>query len=204
MQVIITKPVRKLKPGEIVKVTQGDARNFLLPYGFAMMATQENHQKLEEFKQELSSKHLQDHEQALLQQAAINGKALIFVSQALEDGKLFGSITAKQIAKQLKELHNLELRSDQVAIQGAIKSIGVHKINIFLHHEVSVSILINVARTESEAASQILQFKADEAANAEKAKTSESDKVKSIDKSADKNDDKSVAKKTDKNETIKG
>jgi large subunit ribosomal protein L9 len=158
MEVIITKPIKKFKSGEIVKVKKGFARNFLLPQGFALRASQDNYQKLEEIKQELTDKHIHDHEQAVAQQVSINGKTLVFVSQALEDGKLFGSITAKQIVKQLKDLENLNLRSEQVAMQGAIKSIGVHKVNVFLHPEVSANILINVARTESEAAAQIVQF----------------------------------------------
>jgi large subunit ribosomal protein L9 len=162
MRVIITKPVKKLKSGEISEVKDGYARNFLLPKGFALKATQENQQKLDALRQELVSKHLDDHKHALLQQSKLDGKTLVFVSQALEDGKLFGSITAKQITRQLKESDNLDIRSEQVSMQGAIKNIGVHRVSIFLHPEVSINIIINIARTESEAASQILQFKTEE------------------------------------------
>jgi large subunit ribosomal protein L9 len=161
MEVIIIKPTKKIKKiGEVVKVKKGYARNFLLPKGFALRATEENKNKFEDFKKDLDVKYHSHHQDALAILQKVQDKAVTFISQSLEDGKLFGSISSKQIAKQLNQDLNIELKNDQITLEAAIKNIGVYRIEVVLHHDVVANVFVNIARTESEALTQMNNFKA--------------------------------------------
>ena len=161
MKVIIIKPTKKLKKiGEVVQVKKGYARNYLIPNGMAIRSTEENLSKFAEIRKDLDTKHQTNHDHAMQILHKINEATLTFISQSLEDGKLFGSISAKQIAKKLHQEHNVEIKSEQIDIESPIKSIGAYIVKIVLHIDVVASIFINIARTESEASNQINDFKA--------------------------------------------
>jgi large subunit ribosomal protein L9 len=160
MKVIIIKPTKRIKKiGEVVQVKKGYARNYLLPNGIAIRATEENKNKFEELRKELDVKYQGDHKQALLVVDKIKDSTITFISQSLEDGKLFGSITARQIAAQLSNDLKVSVTHDQIQIDAPIKNIGVFAVQVELHHEAIANILVNVARSESEAVNQLNQFK---------------------------------------------
>jgi len=160
MEVIIIKPTKKIKKiGEIVKVKAGYARNFLLPREFALRATEENKSKFLNLKKELETKYQDQRTHALELISKIKGVVVTFVSQSLEDGKLFGSIGSKQIVRRLNDELKLDLKNEQVHLEAPIKNVGVSEVEIALHHEVAANILVNIARTESEAMAQINNFK---------------------------------------------
>jgi large subunit ribosomal protein L9 len=160
MKVIIIRPTKKLrKIGEVVQVKKGYARNYLIPNGMAIRSTEENLSKFAEIRKDLDIKYQNNHDQAVQILHKINEATLTFISQSLEDGKLFGSISAKQIVKKLHHEHNVEIKSEQVDLEVPIKSIGAYLVKIVLHNDVVVSVFVNVARTDSEASNQINNFK---------------------------------------------
>jgi large subunit ribosomal protein L9 len=159
MEVIIIKPIKKIREiGAIVKVKDGYARNYLIPEGFALLATEENKNKFTKLKEELDVKYQAYHQEAIDNLALIDNQSITFISQSLEDGKLFGSINSKQIIKKVLDEYKIDLRNDQINLPHPIKSIGVYKVSITLHHDVIANMLVNVARTESEALTQINSF----------------------------------------------
>jgi len=160
MKVIIVKPTKKIKKiGEVVQVKKGYARNYLFPRGIAIKATDENRVKFEELKKDLDLKNKSLRQEAEKIMSKVKDTIVTFIVQSLEDGKLFGSIAAKQIAKELSKEQNIEVKADQINLESPIKSIGVYAVEVALHHDVLDKILVNVARTDSEALSQLANFK---------------------------------------------
>jgi large subunit ribosomal protein L9 len=179
MKVIIIKPTKKIKKiGEIVQVKKGYARNYLLPNNFAIRATEENKNKFEALRKDLDVKYQSEHKEALKLIEKIKDATLTFISQSLDDGKLFGSITARQIVNQLNSDFKVSVRHDQVHISEPIKNIGVFSVEIELHHEAITNILVNVARSESEAVNQLNNFKSAQAKEANQAQETKEEAVK--------------------------
>lgn len=170
MKVIIIKPTKKIKKiGEIVQVKKGYARNYLLPKGIAIRATDENKNKFEDLKKELDIKYQTQHKDALIVIEKIKDSCITFISQSLDDGKLFGSISTRQIATELNKSFNTAIKAEQIHIRMPIKSVGVFSIEVELHHDATTNILVNVARSESETVTQLNNFKSEQAAEAIKA-----------------------------------
>ncbi|AVP88120.1 Putative 50S ribosomal protein L9 [Candidatus Phycorickettsia trachydisci] len=175
MDLIVVQPVGKLKNiGQVVKVKKGYARNFLLPRGYALVATANNKQKFEEIKVELALKQEKESTLAASKIANLEGKVLTFLEQALEDGKLFGSVRSKTIAAALEKEYDIKLRSDQVELSEAITKIGVYKVKVSLAHGLVADVLVNVARNDIEASSQLTAYHAEQAAPATVEKSPES------------------------------
>jgi large subunit ribosomal protein L9 len=152
MEVILVKPVRKLGIiGQLIKVKNGFARNYLIPKGLAVNCTASNRAFIECKKQEFEEKNLEAKTEAEAFVKIIDGKNLIFVKQCTEDGKLFGSVSRKEIATELSTIvtHNISL--SQIIIDTPIKLIGISSIEIALHTDVSAYITISVARSQTEA-----------------------------------------------------
>jgi len=170
MKVIIIKPTRKIrKIGEIVQVKKGYARNYLLPNGIAIRATEENKSKFDELRKDLDVKYQNEHKEALVVIEKIKDATLVFISQSLDDGKLFGSITARQIVNQLNSNLNVAVKHEHIRINEPIKNVGIFTVEVEMHHEATTSILVNVARSESEAATQLNNFKSAKAQELSKA-----------------------------------
>jgi large subunit ribosomal protein L9 len=152
MEVILLERVAKLgQMGEVVRVKDGFARNYLLPKGKALRATTENKQRFEGMKQELEVRNVELRGEAEKISVKIDGRSVVILRQAGETGQLYGSVSSRDIAIALGE-DGLALNRTQIALNAPIKAIGMHKVPVMLHPEVEVSITVTVARSADEAA----------------------------------------------------
>lgn len=160
MQVILIKPVRKLgKVGEVVNVKNGYGRNFLVPQGIAIRATKNNLGKFAALQKELEEKNIQEKSKMEATAKALDGKHLTFVTQSGADGRLFGSISLKLLASSLSELSGYKLNYSNILLDSPIKVNGVFKVQVMLHPEIFASVLVVVAKSESEAQDALIEYK---------------------------------------------
>lgn len=154
MEVILLERVAKLgQIGDTVKVKDGFARNFLLPNGKALRATEANKKKFEGMKAQIEAQNLERKNEAEAVAKKLDGKSVILVRQAGETGQLYGSVSTRDIADALtKDGFTVERR--QIVLNAPIKTIGLHVLPVALHPEVEVKITANVARTPDEAERQ--------------------------------------------------
>jgi large subunit ribosomal protein L9 len=151
MEVILLERVAKLgQMGEVVRVKDGFARNFLLPRGKALRATDENRARFETMKVELEARNLELKSEAEKVSSKLNGQSFTVLRQAAEGGQLYGSVSPRDIAVLATD-KGFALSRNQIALNTPIKTIGLHKVPITLHPEVEVSINITVARNADEA-----------------------------------------------------
>jgi len=151
MEVILLERVARLgQMGDVVRVKDGFARNFLLPKGKALRATKENKTRFESMRAELEVKNTALKGDANKIAGKLKGKTVVALRQASETGQLFGSVTPRDIASML-EADGIEVNRSQVALNAPIKTIGQFKVPIALHPEVEVTVIVNVARNADEA-----------------------------------------------------
>jgi large subunit ribosomal protein L9 len=151
MEVILLERVAKLgQMGDVVRVRDGFARNYLLPNGKALRATKENKTRFETMKVELEARNLELKSEAGKISGKLDGKRVVVLRQASETGQLYGSVTPRDIVALLAE-DGLSVNRGQIVLQAPIKSIGQHKVPVALHPEVEVSITVTVARNAEEA-----------------------------------------------------
>src|SRR5215469_1985989 len=152
MEVILLERVAKLgQMGDVVRVKDGFARNFLLPKGKALRATKDNRARFEGMKVELEARNLAAKGEAEKVAKKLEGKTLTVLRQASETGQLYGSVTSRDIASLLGE-EGVAVARAQIALNAPIKTIGQHPVPIALHPEVDVAITVTVARNADEAA----------------------------------------------------
>jgi large subunit ribosomal protein L9 len=151
MEVILLERVGKLgQMGEVVRVKDGYARNFLLPRGKALRATKENRTRFEGMKAELVARNDELKSGAGQVAGKLEGKKLTVLRQASEIGQLFGSVTTRDISSMLTA-DGVEVSRAQVVLNAPIKSIGQYQVPIALHPEVEVTVKVIVARSADEA-----------------------------------------------------
>lgn len=154
MEVILLEHVNKLgKMGDKVNVKNGYARNYLLPQNKALRATEANIAYFEKKKAELEAHNKALLEAALKQAETLKGFKAVLIRQAAETGQLYGSVTIRDIATAIKEA-GFEVERRLVYLERPIKDLGVYKVQLNLHPEVTQTILVNVARTADEADKQ--------------------------------------------------
>lgn len=154
MQVVLLERVEKLgQMGDVVKVKDGFARNFLLPRKKALRATKANIECFEGQRAQLEARNLELKKEAEQVHAKVNGQAFIVLRQAGETGILYGSVSTRDISEAMTS-GGFTTARNQVVLDKPIKTIGLHDVRIVLHPEVSATISINVARTEEEAERQ--------------------------------------------------
>jgi large subunit ribosomal protein L9 len=154
MQVILLERLGRLgQIGEEVRVRDGFARNFLLPQGKALRATDANREKFKGMKAELEARNLEKKSEAETVGKKIDGQTVVVIRQAGEGGQLYGSVSTRDIANALGEA-GFKVERNQIVLNIPIKSIGLHKMPVELHGEVEVEITVNVARNADEAARQ--------------------------------------------------
>ena len=152
MKIILLEKVEKLGSlGDQVEVKNGYARNYLLPTGKALRATEENIKYFEEKASDLKKKNDKDVKEANKYLDKITGKTFVVIRQAGENGQLFGSVTTRDIANLLKDNGIDQIKKNQVSLLEPIKALGIVDVKVNLHAEVSTTIKINIARTEEEA-----------------------------------------------------
>jgi large subunit ribosomal protein L9 len=151
MEVILLERVAKLgQMGEVVKVRDGFARNFLLKRGKALRATADNRAKFDGMKAELEANNLQAKGEASKVAEKIDGRDIVIIRQAAESGQLFGSVSVRDIVTALAA-DGITVGRPQVWLDSPIKAIGKQKVTIAVHPEVETSITVTVARSADEA-----------------------------------------------------
>ena len=152
MEVILLERVGKLgQMGEVVRVKDGYARNFLLPKGKVLRATDANRKRFEGMKVELEANNLVLKGEAEKVAAKLDGKTFTVLRQASETGQLYGSVSTRDVAGILSD-GGFTVNRGQIALNAPIKLIGTHKVPVALHPEIQASITIYVARNADEAA----------------------------------------------------
>ncbi|WIY53811.1 50S ribosomal protein L9 [Devosia sp. YIM 151766] len=139
--------------GDEVNVKDGYARNFLLPQGKALRATEANRKRFESERAHIEQRNEERRNAAAGIAEGLNGASVIIIRQAGETGQLYGSVAARDIVEALAN-DGFIVQRNQVELPDPIKSVGVHNIALALHPEVEVSITVNVARSDDEAQRQ--------------------------------------------------
>jgi large subunit ribosomal protein L9 len=154
MEVILLERVEKLgQIGDVVKVKNGFARNFLLPQHKALLATDANKARFERERANIEARNAKARAEAEAEGKSIDGTTYVLIRQAGETGQLYGSVAARDIAQAASEAgHKVERK--HVVLNQPIKTIGVHEVTVRLHPEVAMKITINVARSPDEAERQ--------------------------------------------------
>ena len=154
MDVILLERIENLgQMGEVVKVKAGFARNFLLPKKKALRATKENREYFDKQRAQLEAQNLQRRSDAQAVSSKMDNLSVIIIRQAGEFGQLYGSVTTRDIAAAVTAA-GFTVNRQQVYLDQPIKTLGLSKARVALHPEVSISVTVNVALTEEEAAMQ--------------------------------------------------
>lgn len=151
MEVILLERIAKLgQMGDVVRVKDGFARNFLLPKGKALRATKDNRTKFEGMKAQLETRNLEMKGEAHKVGEKLDGQAFVVIRQAADTGQLYGSVSARDLAAIMTE-GGFSVSRSQIVLNAPIKAIGLYKVPVALHPEVEVTVTINVARSAEEA-----------------------------------------------------
>ena len=154
MQVVLLERVAKLgQMGDVVNVKDGYARNFLLPRKKALRATAENLAHFETQKAQLEARNLELKKEAEQVAAKLDGESFVIIRQAGETGQLYGSVASRDIAAAISD-GGVSVERSQITMDKPIKTLGLHDEKVVLHPEVSVNVVVNVARSEEEAERQ--------------------------------------------------
>ena len=166
MDVILLERIERLgQIGDVVKVKQGFARNFLLPTKKALRATAENKKRFEEQRAQIEANNLKRREEAEKVKDKVDGLKVVIIRQASETGILFGSVSSRDISDGVTKA-GFTVDRRQVILDKPIKTLGLHDVRVALHPEVIVKVVANVAKSEDEA---VAQEKAGGFVNAEQA-----------------------------------
>ena len=145
MQIILMEKIHNLGGlGDVVKVKDGFARNFLIPSGKAKRATPASMQEFEKRRVELEKAHADALTQAQSRATGMDGQMVQIIRKAGVDGRLFGSVTSPDIVEALKALGHVVERSAIRLPQGPLKAIGDHQIAIALHSDVVIHVTVSV------------------------------------------------------------
>jgi large subunit ribosomal protein L9 len=151
MEVILLERIEKLGAiGDVVKVKNGFARNFLLPNGKALRANDANRKVFEANRGRIESQNAERRSVAEKESKGLDGVTIQLIRQASNTGQLYGSVSARDLAEAL-EADGHKVAKNQIVLDRPIKSIGMQDVRIALHPEVSVTIHVNVARSPEEA-----------------------------------------------------
>jgi len=154
MQVILLERIGRLgQMGDVVTVKDGFARNFLLPQGKALRATEANRKRYERDKAQLEARDFELKTEAAAVSSKLDSKSFIVIRQAGDSGQLYGSVSTRDIAAVITE-GGFSIERRQVLLDRPIKMLGVHELRIALHPEVTPHVTVNVARSPDEAERQ--------------------------------------------------
>jgi large subunit ribosomal protein L9 len=151
MEVILLERISRLgQMGEVVRVKDGFARNFLLPRGKALRATTENRTRFESMKSDLEARSLVLKQDASVIAGKLDGKSFTVLRQASESGQLFGSVSPRDLVSLITAA-GFTVNRNQIALNTPIKTIGQHSVPIALHPEIETKVTVIVARNADEA-----------------------------------------------------
>ena len=154
MEIILLERIARLgQMGDVVRVKDGYARNYLLPQGKALRANEANKKRFDSERVHLEARNLERKQEAEAVSGKVNGQAFVIIRQAGETGQLYGSVSARDIVDAMSAA-GTSVERNQVALNQPIKTIGLHEVKIALHPEVEASVTVNVARSDDEAERQ--------------------------------------------------
>lgn len=154
MEVVLLERIEKLgQMGDVVRVKDGYARNFLLPQKKALRANKANLERFETERAQLEAANLERKTEAESVADKVDGESFVILRQAGEAGQLYGSVTTRDIAGLVTE-GGMTITRNQVILDTPIKTVGLHDVRVSLHPEVTITVTVNVARTEDEAERQ--------------------------------------------------
>lgn len=175
MQVILLERIGRLgQMGDVVTVKDGFARNFLLPQGKALRATETNRKHFESERAQLEARDLELKTEAEGVAGKLDGESFIVIRQAGDNGQLYGSVSPRDIVTAVTE-GGFSIERRQVQLDRPIKTLGLHEVRVSLHGEVAPKVTINVARSDEEAERQargedVTRAKTEEEEDAEEAR----------------------------------
>jgi len=151
MEIVLLERVEKLgQMGDVVRVKDGYARNFLLPEGKALRATKANLARFEAERAQLEARNLELKKEAESVAQRLDGQSFVVLRAAAESGSLYGSVSPRDVAEAVSA-GGFSVDRKQVVQDKPVKELGLHSLRIMLHPEISATVTINVARSEEEA-----------------------------------------------------
>ena len=154
MQVILLERIGRLgQMGDVVKVKDGYARNFLLPLGKALRATKDNQAEFEKKRVVLEARNLELKGEAEQVAGKLDGRSFITIRTAGDTGQLYGSVSTRDMADVISA-DGFTIDRRQIVLDKPIKTLGLHEVKVQLHPEVQVKVKINIARSQDEAERQ--------------------------------------------------
>lgn len=145
MKVLLTEDVKKLgKKGEIVEVSDGYAKNYILPQKLGMEATKAIQNEWQVRKGSEANRKEKEKQEALALAKELTGKSVTIRTKAGEGGRLFGSITTKEVAELIHQQLGLDVDKKKLTLNAAVKAIGQYTVSIRLHTEATAEILLKV------------------------------------------------------------
>ena len=152
MEIILLERVEKLGGmGDVVNVKPGFARNFLLPQQKALRATKANRARFEAEREYLEKRNEETRAAAATSGEGLDGSNYVIIRKAGETGQLYGSVSARDVVEAME---SGDVKRNMVALEQPIKALGLHNVTVKLHPEVSVTVIVNGARSEEEAERQ--------------------------------------------------
>lgn len=149
MKVILKEDIASLgQEGDIAEVARGYARNYLLPKGLAVEANKSNLKQLEQKRKALEKRTAEKKMLAEEEAKKLEGKTVSILAKVGAGGKLYGSVTAKDVAEALKEQLKLDIDKKSIVLGESIKSLGAHAVSIKIHPDVAVSLQVEVGASE--------------------------------------------------------
>lgn len=148
MKIILKQDVEHLGgAGEVVDVKPGYARNYLLPHDLAYEASEANIQRLEEEKRQAEERARRDYLEARRRAAQLEGVVLTFAERASDEGRLFGSVTAADVAEAANEQElDFEVDRRQIRLDEPLKSLGAFMVPVDLHEDVEMEVEVRIER----------------------------------------------------------
>ena len=160
MEVILIENIEKLgKVGDVVKVKDGYARNYLIPKKKVLRASKENLKVFEEKKSVIEAEEKKRKIKSEEIAKKIKDLEVIIIRNAAENGQLYGSVTSKDVVKEIVLLNKIELLNEQINLKKTLKSIGVYEVEISVYTDLKIKILVSVAKTKELGLKQIKEFK---------------------------------------------
>ena len=150
MKVILLENIKRIGSiGEVINVKRGFARNFLIANKKALYASKENIKEVEKIKSDLAKKDNEKKDKALKISEQINNKEYSVKKLSTENNELYGSVKPTEIAKIIQENNKVDIKPSMIQPVQEIKSLGKHKVKVFLHSAVDAEITINVKSSET-------------------------------------------------------
>lgn len=152
MQIILLERIEKLGSiGDVVTVKDGYARNFLLPNKKALRANEANRKVFEANRERIESDNVAKRDEAAKRAESVDGMQVVLIRASSNSGQLYGSVSVRDVADALNAAGATAVTKAMIILERPIKTLGVFPVKIALHPEVSVSVTVNVARSDDEA-----------------------------------------------------